>query len=356
MRGGFRGRFVFLFFLLGVLFSPITFAQNQDDNSIITIRLQTAYPLNLQYLGSLPGELSTLVKEMTNGKVVIQVYAPGALVDTLSLEKSVNEGKIDAAFSGLAYAVKEQPATELLTSVPFGLTPMQYAGWMYQGGGIELLNNYFANQNLVVMPGILLPPESSGWFKKEINHPQDLQGLKIRAYGLARPIFEALGAKTVMMPADQLYEALKIGKLDAAEFSAPSVDQNLKLNEVTKYLYFPGFHQPSTFLFLYFNKKMWDNLPPQYQAIIKTASRYLVFDNYLSVEASQQRAVELLKTKVHIRNWSPEMLQTYRKAWNQTVETYSKTDPNFKKILQSMQQYQKQTRYWEELNSALRVK
>jgi TRAP-type mannitol/chloroaromatic compound transport system substrate-binding protein len=349
-----KGKIIILSLLAFTCSSPSIFSLNAtENNSIITINLQNAYPKRLKHLGTLPLQLAELVKKMSAGKIIIKVHEPGVLIESLNLESAVDKGKIDAAFSGLGYVVHKHPAIELFTSLPFGPSPLIYAGWMYYGGGLKLLNQYFADSNIIVIPSILLPPEASGWFKKQITSPDDLKGLKIRAYGLARPVLKNLGAKPVMLPAHKLYNAFKSGEIDAAEFSSPSIDSKLRLYEVAKYYYFPGWHQPATFLFIYFNKKTWNKIPYQYRVIIQTACRYLVFSNYIQIEAAQKEAIENLSKKTIINNWSPEMLKTFYTAWKQVIENYSKEDPKFHQIWQSIQQYQKKHQYWKHLNSSL---
>jgi TRAP-type mannitol/chloroaromatic compound transport system substrate-binding protein len=254
------------------------------------------------------------------------------------------------AFSGLGYAEKRTPSIELFTSVPFGPYGLEYAGWMFYGGGMELLNKYFNKKNMIVIPAILLPPEASGWFNKRINKKEDLKGLRIRVYGLARSIFEYLGAKPIILPGQEIKEAFINGIIDAAEFSTPAIDEDLQLYDVAKYYYFPGWHQPGTFLFIYLNKDKWQKLPDKYRNIIQLVCRYLVYDEYIRLQDSEKNVIEKLRGKIQIEIWSPKMIQVFYSAWEKIVEENNRIDPEFKKIWLSIMKYRTQYNYWNELN------
>ena len=84
-------------------------------------------------------------------------------------------------------------------------------------------------------PGGLIPPEASGWFRKEIKTPADLKGLRMRIFGMGALVMRKLGVVTQQDAPGEIYAKLKDGSLDAAEFSLPAMDQPLKLYEVAKY-------------------------------------------------------------------------------------------------------------------------
>jgi TRAP-type mannitol/chloroaromatic compound transport system substrate-binding protein len=319
----------------------------------VTITLQSAYPKHVPCLGTLPDQLASKVSVMTGGKIKIQVHEPDAIVKTLDLEKEVSHGTIDAAFSGLGYVEETHPAAELFTAVPFGPAPLEYAAWIYNGGGLQLLRSYFQKDNVVIIPGMLSPEEASGWYKKPINKPSDLKGKRIRVYGLARQVFQELGAKTVMLPGHQVYAALQANQIDGAEYSTPSIDRALKLHQVAHYYYFPGWHQPATFFYIYINKKVWNKLGAKGQAIISNACMSLVFSNYLRMESAQKEAINILREKTTIQTWSPEMLSAFHHAWQRVVIRNSKKDPNFRKIWNSLQRFRAKYEYWHHLNELL---
>lgn len=328
-----------IFFILLILF-------NISLVEAITLKIQSSYPKSMSILGEFVYDFKEIVEKISSDlKIEIKTGV------SLDLEEDVSKGKINGSFSGLAYHKhKSQPAINLFTSVPFGPQPLEYVGWMFHGGGIELLNKYFVDENMILFPGCLLPPEAAGCSSKKINSINDFKDLKMRAYGLTRNIFEELGAKTVMMSGENLYKALKNKEIDFAEFSLPSIDLDLKLYEVTKYYYFPGWHQPSTFLFLYLNKDVWNKLSSQQQEIIKIACSYLVYANFTKAQETQKKAIEELRKKTNIVVLSPELLKEFYNAWQKVIKKLSKEEPAFLEVWTSIQDYQKNHEYWQKLN------
>ena len=104
--------------------------------------------------------------------------------------------------------------------------------------------------------------QMAGWFNREINSIEDLQGLKMRIPGLAGDVFAEAGGTAVRIPGGELYTSLQTGVIDAAEWVGPYNDLALGLHEVAKYYYYPGWHEPGSMLELIINKDSFEALPP----------------------------------------------------------------------------------------------
>jgi TRAP-type mannitol/chloroaromatic compound transport system substrate-binding protein len=114
--------------------------------------------------------------------------------------------------------------------------------------------------------------QMGGWFRKEINSPDDLKGLKMRIPGLGGDVMSKLGASTVSIPGGQIYENLIAGSIDATEWVGPWNDEFMKFYEAAKYYYFPGMHEPGSMLSIGMNKKWWDGLAKSDQMTIEAAA------------------------------------------------------------------------------------
>ena len=113
--------------------------------------------------------------------------------------------------------------------------------WLYEGGGNELLNTFYAKHNLYGMPGGNTGVQMGGWWRKEINSLADLQGVKMRIAGIAGKVVEKLGVVPQQIPGGDIYPALERGTIDAAEWVGPYDDEKLGFNKVAPYYYYPGF-------------------------------------------------------------------------------------------------------------------
>src|SRR3546814_13978426 len=63
--------------------------------------------------------------------------------------------------------------------------------------------------------------QAGGWFRREINAWEDLQGLKIRMAGLGGEILRRAGSVIVLTPPGEILPAMQSGAIDAAEWIGP---------------------------------------------------------------------------------------------------------------------------------------
>ncbi len=86
---------------------------------------------------------------------------------------------------------------------------------------------------------------------------------------MAAEVFKALGMTVVILPGGEIVPALQRGVIDAGEFSEPSSDMAMGFQDVAKYYYLPGIHQPTGIMDVLINKSKWDPLPADLKAIIE---------------------------------------------------------------------------------------
>jgi TRAP-type mannitol/chloroaromatic compound transport system substrate-binding protein len=79
----------------------------------------------------------------------------------------------------------KDPTFAFGTAMPFDLNVRQHNAWMYQGGGMEPINAFYATHTLVAFPAGNTGAQRGGWFRKEINSVNDLKGLKFRIAGFS---------------------------------------------------------------------------------------------------------------------------------------------------------------------------
>ena len=198
-----------------------------------------------------------------------------------------------------------------------------------------------------VLPCGIIPPESSGWFKKPIHSVKDLKGLKIRFYGLGGEVMKKLGASPSLLPGGEIFPALEKGVIDATEYSMPAVDEKLGLFKAARYNYFPGWHQQATVFELLINKKFWNKMSPAHQTLVETACDATSTYSMAEGEAIQFHAMKRMEKKgVKISTWSPEMLAHFKKAWDEVALELSRKDPFFKKVYTHLNQFRKGYKIW----------
>ena len=112
--------------------------------------------------------------EMSDGNFRVRVFAPTEIVPGLSAADAVTNGSVEACHTASYYYWGKDPTFALGTAVPFGLNYRMQNAWMYQGGGIDLMNDFYARYKIYGLPGGNTGTQMGGWYRSEINTPEDL--------------------------------------------------------------------------------------------------------------------------------------------------------------------------------------
>lgn len=302
----------------------------------LLLKTPIAFSTNLPGLGSPIPRVAEQMALMSGGTLKMKVYEPGKLVAPFEILDAVSTGKINSGYTTAGYWAGKIPASPLFSAVPFGPEAGEYMAWLYYGNGMDLYQEMYdqAGFNVKVMPCAIIAPETSGWFSKEINKPEDLQGLKMRFFGLGGKVMQKLGVATSLLPGGEIFPALEKGAIDATEFSMPAIDQRLGFHKLVKYNYFPGWHQQATVFELLVNKDVWNKASDSHKAIISNACKASMTDSFAEGEAIQHDAMKtnVEKHGVKIMQWNDVMLETFSKTWDETVKEEVAADPFFAKV------------------------
>lgn len=110
--------------------------------------------------------------------------------------------------------------------------------------------------------------ETAGWFNKKIESVNDFKGLRMRMPGLGGKTLTKLGSSVSMIPLGECFFALEKGAIDAMELGSPMFDVAIGPHKVTKYNYFPGWHQPTANMDLVVNTDIWNKMSKAQQTIM----------------------------------------------------------------------------------------
>lgn len=304
-----------------------------------TFRFQSSYILDTPILGKVFSDLVEKINENVDG-VHVNPRGPGGYVHVPQTEKAIKDGKLDCAFTGLSYSILQDSIFELYTSVPFGISAEGYLSYLFEKGGVENLNKKARKDGLFLYPMCCLPPETGGWFQKEINSVDDFKDVKIRIYGLGRNILKNLGAETIFLPQTELIPAIKSGLINAVEFSAIEIDDFVELPQYIKYWYTPSWNQLSTILYFVINLKQWESLSSKQQNLMKLLLKENMYSTYISSNTNQILFLEKLKSQ--LRTFPDSVLEGMRKAWFQWLNEpeNEETKLEYEKLINYGVQYQ----------------
>jgi TRAP-type mannitol/chloroaromatic compound transport system substrate-binding protein len=293
-------------------------------------------------------ELSTV----TDGKVKLKVHNPGDLVPGFEVFNSVSSGAIPAGWDWIGYWAGTVPVTNLYGALPFGPTPEAFMSWMWAGEGTEILQSAYDPYNVKVLPCFISPQETGGWYNKEINSIDDFKDLKIRISGLGAKVLNKYGASTQLIPGGEIYLSLDRGRIDATEFSIPQVDQLMGFDEITKYYYFPGWHQSASWFSFIINKDVWNEYDDATKAKFETACRATLQWSMAVAPPEQMRVIAKLEDKgVQVKRFPDKVLKKLRQGWEEVLADEKKNNPLFKKAYESLMEHTKLVNDWYELQA-----
>ena len=310
-------------------------------------RCTSSFPKSLDTIYGASEVFAKAVGEMTDGRFQVQVFASGELVPGLQAADAVTNGTVECAHTSSYYYVGKDPTFTFGTNLPFGLNSRMQTAWMYEAGGMDLLNEFYAKYNIHALPLGNTGCQMGGWFRKEIKTTADLTGLKMRIGGFAGKIVAKLGMVPQQIAAGDIYAALERGTIDAAEWIGPYDDERLGFYKVAKYYYYPGWWEGGPALVLFVNKAKWDELPASYQKIMHNAAAL----GHVTMQARYDRLNplalrQLIASGAQLRPFSPEIMDTCYRAAQEVYAELGAQNADFKRIYDHMVAFRAEQYLW----------
>ena len=265
-------------------------------------RLASSFPKSLDTIYGGAEVFAKAVKSLSGGRFEVSVHAAGELMPAFEVLSAVQNGTIEMAHTAPYYFYALNQAFALGSAIPFGFNARQMNAWMLHGNGRRLMDDFYANYNIVSFAGGNTGTQMGGWYVKEIKDVSDFKGMKMRlGGGLVGEVMARMGARPVDMPGGEIYSALQKRSIDAAEWVGPYDDQKLGFNKVAPFYYYPGWWEGGLELDFFVQRKAYDALSAENKAIVNAASSLAHADMLAKYDALNPNALKQLviaKTKV----------------------------------------------------------
>lgn len=271
-------------------------------------------------------KFAEIVKEKTDGKVIIDVYPNEQL-------SGGNQSKgIEMLSSGITDLSWHSNLIWASIDTKFGVISLP---WIYQDENeAELVLDGEAGdaiKELTLEKGVeCLAFGESGFRqvsnnKKPILTPKDLIGLKMRVpnINMLLDVFRILGADAVGMNWSEVFTALQQNTIDGQE-NPLDVMMSAKIEEVQKYL--TAWNYCYDALILGINKKKMDSLSSEYQQVIRdaaTEAAQLQKSLNREIIEKQFKQLEALPT-MQVTYLTPEQISVFREM---VIPIYQKYEP-----------------------------
>lgn len=288
----------------------------------------------------------TRVNKMSGGSLKIDLLGVGAVVKTAEMQTAVHKGVLDGAHYVSAYWYSKSPVASLFGTGPcFGWSANEMMGWIQYGGGKALYYELMDDLKLDLVGFFSgpMPAQPLGWFKEQIKDSSQMKGLKYRTVGLAADVLQEMGMSVVQLPGGEIQPAMKSGLIDAAEFNNPTSDKDFGMQDVSKHYHLASFHQSQESFEIIFNKRRFESLSPEHQAILEYASEAASAD--MAWKAMERYSQDLVKLKedngVNVYRTPDSVMQDQLKAWDIVIKRFTDSDPFFKRVIESQMAWAK---------------
>lgn len=324
-------------------------AHDTDRPERIHWRVPVAFSTNLPALGDNVLLVSERLRAATDGRIDLEVFEPGMLIPPFSITEGVRDNKIEAGYTWIGYDQGRIPATPLVSAVPFGMEPWEFAAWYYEDEGKRLTEQLYEPHGVHPILCGVVGPETAGWFRLRIESIDDFQGLKIRFAGLGGKVLQKLGASVTLIPGGEIFQALEKGAIDATEFSMPAVDAMLGFDRVARFNYFPGWHQTFTAAHLVVNLDTWNDLNESDRTLIDLACTAGVIRNLSRGEAIQGEVIAGFPDKgVTPVKFDRKILKELQAVTGEVLEEEAEKDESFRRIWNSQKRFMQTYRIWKD--------
>ena len=308
------------------------------------LKMVTTWPKNFPGLGTGAQRVADRITAASGGKITVKLFAAGELVPPFESQDAVTNGTADMYHGAEYYWQGKHKAFNFFTAVPMGLTANELEAWINFGGGQELWDELAAGFNIKPLMAGNTGVQMGGWFRKEINSLEDLQGIKMRIAGLGGEVMRKLGVNVVLMPPGEIFAAMKSGTVDAAEWVGPWNDIAFGLYKAANYYYMPAFHEIGPALEAMVNKEAYDVLPDDLKEIVKRAVMASANESYADFTYGNVKSFEplLAKEGVELRRFPDDVMKALYKASEETLIEISQTSSLAKEIFDSFVAYRKE--------------
>ena len=311
-----------------------------------TIKMQSTWPASntLQEHFKIFAER---VDKLSQGSLKIDAMPAGQIVPAFEVLDATHKKVLDGWHAIAYYWVGKNPAAALFAAPPggpFGMDHMDYLGWLYVGGGLQMWRDFYQNDlklNLIVWPAHPSSPQAFGWFKKPLRSVADIKGLKCRQTGLNAEVYAKMGMSVVNMAGGEIVPSAQRGVIDCAEWVGGIEDLRLGLPGVFKYHYTPGMHENNSVGEFGFNLDVWKTFTPQQQEAVNSAVKDTFITWITKWQHQNAEAIEemIKKHGVQIRRTPPDILLASLKAWDEVAAENSAKSATFKKVYESQRAY-----------------
>jgi TRAP-type mannitol/chloroaromatic compound transport system substrate-binding protein len=155
----------------------------------------------------------------------------------------------------------------------------------------------------------------------------------------------------VTLGGEEIVSGLRSGAIDASEWVGPWNDMHLGLHKVSKFYYYPGFHEPGTGVATAINETRWDSLTAEDRIIITAVANAEYTYSLAEFNTHNAKSLQELSQdrNIEIRKFDDSLLQTLGKASGEVMAQVGSKDPLTRRIYQSYIEFRSRCTPWSDM-------
>lgn len=251
------------------------------------------------------------VEKRSNGRVKVNTFAGGTLLDAKDMIDGVIRGQADIGCLCMSYQPGRFIETEV-ASLPVNIPNSTVGSLAF----LDLFKKYKpASFDKVKVLTVFTTAPSNIMSKTAIRKLEDVKSMSLRASGQAADILKAWGANAVGMPMSATPEALEKGVVTGL-FSSAEVMKDFKYAESCKFV---TMTDTAVYPFaVVMNQKKWDALPKDVQTLLESMmdEQCKWTGEYMDGHVAESLEWSMKENKVEVIALSAEE----KAAWNAKLE------------------------------------
>jgi len=270
------------------------------------------------YFGTIQ-KFAEWVKILSGGRMVIEVYAADELFPVIETLDAVAKGTVELADVFQPYWGSQDPMFAVLGLALPGPLKTGPELWYLNEKTLDLAEKAFEKWGVTLVSVFNMELYEPLMCRNPISSLDDVKGKIIRTGGYSGIFYEKLGAKTMFLSGGEIYQALKLGTVDCAEWSDFNSNYQMKFYEVAKYALEAApdgtLHVQTHIVYLVANPKAWRELPDDLKNVVKAAAMLAFQWVTYYMDVMNREGKELwIKAGGEVVTQSPKDVEKARKA------------------------------------------
>lgn len=296
--------------------------KNQGDNPKLVLRYAENQPYDYPTTKA-ANKFAELVKERTNGEIVIEVFYDAALGDEKSVIEQMQFGAIDFTRVSLSSLAEFNKMLNIL-QLPYLYRDSKHMWTVLNGTIGDLFLNCVSENDLIGLSWFDAGARNFYNSVRPIRNLSDLQGLNIRVQESQQmmDMVSALGANPIPMSYGDVYSGLLTGTIDGAENNWPSYESTSHY-EVAKYYVVDEHTRVPEMQMI--SAHLWNKLSIKDKLVIKQAAKESAeYERFLWAEKEHESMEQVIKRGTVVTSLSIEEKMKFKKAMDPLYLKYSK--------------------------------